>query len=447
MTEHFRLRGSYNPLERKEDAPTNPEFKKLADELMRTVAAFRQKNDEAIADLQKKFNAGDVVLKEHVDRINDAIDKVEKKLTDELLDVKRKAIFEGHKDAKKPTPPELEAYSKKFDDYLRGRYGEDSRPRELTEANKSAYEAKALSVGSDSDGGFTVLPTIEQTMTEIAVLVSPVRSVANVSTISTDRVNFPVNKRGTNAVWVGETDVRTALANSQIGKTEIPVHELAAFPGATQSFLDDTYIDAENWIANEIAIAFAQVEGAAFINGNGSKKPQGFLAYPAVADASWSWGSVGYVATGTSGGFTAPAAGPPLVQGADVFADLVAALKYQYRQNARFAANRRTVAQMRKLKDLFANYLWAPGLQNGQPASFYGYPLIEFEDMPDIAASSYSIAFADFKQFYRVVDRVGIRTLRDPFTNKPFVLFYTTKRVGGGIDNFEAGKLLKFATS
>jgi HK97 family phage major capsid protein len=446
MTEHFRLRGSYNPLERKEDAPTNPEFKRLADELMSTVAAFRQKNDESLDELRKK-KIDDVVLKEHVDRINDAIDNVEKKLTDELLDIKRKAIFEGNAEKKKPVVPELVDYSKKFDDYLRGRYGEDSRPRELTEANKVAYEAKALSVGSDSDGGFTVLPTIEQTMTEIAVLVSPVRSVANVSTISTDRVQFPVNKRGTNAVWVGETDVRTALANSQIGKTEIPVHELAAFPGATQSFLDDTYIDAENWIANEIAIAFAQVEGAAFVKGDGSKKPQGFLAYSAVADSSWAWGNIGYVPSGTSGGFTSPAAGPPLVQGADVFADLVAALKYQYRQNARFAANRRTVAQMRKLKDLFANYMWSPGLQAGQPASFYGYPLVEFEDMPDIAANSYSIAFADFKQFYRIVDRVGIRTLRDPFTNKPFVLFYTTKRVGGGVDNFEAGKLLKFATS
>ncbi|TDX61935.1 HK97 family phage major capsid protein [Methylosinus sp. sav-2] len=446
MTAHVRLRGPYNPLERKEEAPTNPEFKKLADELMNTVAVFRQKNDESLDELRKK-KIDDVVLKEHVDRINDAIDKVEKKLTDELLDIKRKAIFEGQKDTKKPAPPELEAYTKKFDDYLRGRYGSDDKPRDLMEANRAAYEAKALSVGSDADGGFTVLPTIEQTMTEIAVLVSPVRSVANVTQISTDRVRFPVNKRGTTFGWSGETDPRTATANSQLAESEIPVHEMFAMPGASQSFLDDTYIDAENWIASEASLAFAQGEGAAFIKGDGSKKPTGFLAYPIVADGSWSWGNVGYVATGTSGGFTSPAAGPPIVQGADVFADLVAALKYIYRPNARFAANRRSVAAMRKLKTLYADYLWVPGLQNGQPASFYGYPLVEFEDMPDIAASSYSVAFADFKQFYRIVDRVGIRTLRDPFTNKPFVMFYMTKRVGGGINNFEAGKLLKFAVS
>lgn len=445
MTEHFRLRGGYNPLERKEDAPTNPEFKRLADELMSTVTAFRTKNDESLDELRKK-KIDDVVLKEHVDRINEAIDKVEKKLTDELLDIKRKAIFEGQTDAKKPEAPELVEYRKTFDDYLRGKFGGDDPPREMKAACAKAFEAKALTVGEDASAGFTVLPTIEQTMTEIAILVSPVRSVANVTTISTDRVRFPINKRGTSFGWAGETDPRTATANSQIAETEIPVHEMWAQPGATQSFLDDTYIDAENWIANEVAVIFAQGEGQGFISGNGVKKPQGFLAYPTVADASWSWGSVGYVASGTSGGFTPPATGP-LVQGADVFADLVAALKYQYRQNARFAANRRTVAALRKLKDLYANYLWAPGLQAGQPASFYGYPLVEFEDMPDLAANSLSIAFADFRQFYRIVDRVGIRTLRDPFTNKPFVMFYTTKRVGGGIDNFEAGKLLKFSIS
>jgi HK97 family phage major capsid protein len=445
MTAHVRLQGPYNPLERKEEAPSNPEFKRLADELMSTVAAFRTKNDESLEELRKK-KIDDVVLKDHVDRINDAIDKVEKKLTDELLDIKRKAIFEGQREAKKPEAPELVEYRKEFDGYLRGKFGSDDRPRELKEACAKAFEAKALSVGEDASAGFTVLPTIETTMTEIAVLVSPVRSVANVSTISTDRVEFPVNKRGTNFGWSGETDPRTATQNSQIGKTEIPVHEMWAQPGATQSFLDDTYLDAENWIANEVAIAFSQGEGVSFVSGNGVKKPQGFLAYPVVADASWSWGNVGYVASGTSGGFTPPATGP-LVQGADVFADLVAALKYQYRQNARFAANRRTVAAMRKLKDLHANYLWVPGLAMGQKDSFYGYPLAEFEDMPDLAANSYSIAFADFKQFYRIVDRVGIRTLRDPFTNKPFVMFYTTKRVGGAIDNFEAGKLLKFGTS
>ena len=211
--------------------------------------------------------------------------------------------------------------------------------------------------------------------------------------------------------------------------------------------LDDSFLNVEQWIANEASLVFAQKEAQAFISGDGVKKPKGFLAYSVVADSSWAWGSVGYVPTGTSGGFTGPQAGPPLVQGADVIFDLVAALKYPYRPNASFAANRKTVAAMRKLKSLYGDYLWTPGLQAGQPSSFVGYPLVEMEDMPDIAANSYSVIFGDFRQFYRIVDRIGVRVLRDPFTSKPYVLFYTTKRVGGGIRNFEAAKILKFSVS
>ncbi|MDJ0449237.1 phage major capsid protein [Methylocystis sp. JR02] len=445
MTYHGRLRGPYNPPERKDDAgASTPEFKKLADELMQTVTAFRQKNDESIADLQKKLNAGDVVLKEHVDRINAAIDDVQKKMTDEILAVKRQAVFSGGSETKAKAP-EIVALEKAFDKYLRK--GGERTEDELKDAYAKAFEAKALATNSEADGGFTVLPEIERAMVELSLLVSPIRSIASVTSIGTGSLKVPVNKRGTTAGWVGETDPRAQTNTSQLAEIEFVPGELYAMPAATQQMLDDSYINVEQWIANEAALKFSQVEGQAFISGDGVKKPKGFLAYPIVADSSWAWGSVGYVATGTSGGFTGPAAGPPIVGAGDKLFDLIATLKYPFRPNASFVMNRYTVAEIRKLKSLYAEYLWEPSIKAGQPDSLLGYPLTEAEDMPAIAASSYAVAFGDFRQFYRIVDRVGVRTLRDPYTLKPYVLFYMTKRVGGGIQNFEAAKLLKFSVS
>ena len=457
MTKHDRglmastaLRGRYNPLERKEEGvvPAGAEFKKLGEDLMKTFEAFKAKNDESLKEIARK-KIDDVVLKEHVDRINSSIDDVRVKLEAEILEAKRAAIFTKGDD--KTEAKELTELKDAFDRYLR-KGGERSE-----EALHSAYakaieakalsdlEAKALSTNSEADGGFTVLPQIEQAMVELALLVSPIRSLASITTIGTGSLKIPVNKRGTAAGWVGETDPRAQTATSQLAEIEFVPGELYAMPAATQQMLDDSYINVEQWIALEAALKFAQVEGQAFVSGDGSKKPKGFLAYPIVADASWAWGSVGYFATGASGDFTAQSS--TIGTGADIFFDLIAGLKYPYRPNAQFLAKRTAVARLRKIKNTYADYLWVPGLQNGQADAFAGYPLVEVEDMPDIAASSYSVAFGDFKQFYQIVDRVGVRTLRDPYTLKPYVLFYMTKRVGGGIKNFEAAKYLKFAVS
>jgi HK97 family phage major capsid protein len=444
MSIHTRLLGPYSPLERKDESivPSGVEFKRLADDLMTTIEAFRKKNDESLADMSKRINGGDVVLKEHVDRINSAIDDVQKKMADEVLSVKRELIFTGNRE-RKAKPTELIAYEMKFLEYVRK--GGDRTKTELDALHEKAIEAKALATTSEADGGFTVLPQMEQTLIELVLLVSPVREVADVMQIGTASLRQPVNKRGTSGGWVGETDPRLQTSTSSLAEIEWVPGELFAQPAATQQMLDDSFMNVEQWMASEVALIFAQLEGNAFIKGDGVKKPKGFLSYNVVADTSWTYGNVGYIPTGATGGFLSPAIGPPVVQGADVFFDLVAALKYPYRPNAKMAANRRVVAQMRKLKTVYADYLWAPGIQNGQADSFAGYPLVEMEDMPDIAASSLSIIFGDFKQFYRIVDRVGIRTLRDPFSSKPYVLFYTTKRVGGGIRNFEAAKILKFS--
>jgi HK97 family phage major capsid protein len=216
--------------------------------------------------------------------------------------------------------------------------------------------------------------------------------------------------------------------------------ELYAMPAATQVLLDDAQVDTEAWLASEVQTVFAEQESTAFVTGNGTNKPKGFLSYTNVADGSFSWGNIGYVATGVSAGF---AASNP----ADNLLDLAYAPKQAYRANGSWVMNRKTESTIRKFKDTTRNYIWQPGTVAGAPATLFGYPVVESEDMPDIAANSYSVAFGDFARGYLIVDRAGIRVLRDPFTAKPYILFYTTKRVGGGVQNFEAIKLLKFGTS
>ncbi len=211
-------------------------------------------------------------------------------------------------------------------------------------------------------------------------------------------------------------------------------------PAATQTLLDDAEVNVEEWLAQEVQTVFAEQEGTAFVSGDGVNKPRGFLDYTMVADASWTWGNIGYIATGVDGAFAS-------TDPSDELIDLIYAPKQAYRAGARWVMNRSVEGELRKFKDADGNYIWQPGIAAGQPASLMGYPITEAEDMPDIASNAYAIAFGDFTRGYLIVDRVGIRILRDPFSSKPYVLFYTTKRVGGGVQNFEAIKVLKFGLS
>jgi HK97 family phage major capsid protein len=240
--------------------------------------------------------------------------------------------------------------------------------------------------------------------------------------------------------WVGETDARTQTTSPVLDALSFPAMELYAMPAATASLLEDSAVNLDQWIAQEVEQVFAQQEGAAFVSGDGSNKPQGFLSYTTVANGSWSWGNIGYIASGAAGAF---AGSNP----ADALIDLVYAVKAGYRQNGNFVMNRRTQAAVRKFKDTTGQYLWQPPAIAGGKASLMTFPVIEAEDMPDIAANSLSIAFGDFGRGYLVVDRAGVSVLRDPYTAKPYVLFYTTKRVGGGVQDFDAIKVMKFAAS
>jgi HK97 family phage major capsid protein len=213
--------------------------------------------------------------------------------------------------------------------------------------------------------------------------------------------------------------------------------ELYAMPAATQALLDDSIVNLDEWIAREVETVFAEQETDAFINGDGVTKPKGFLAYTKVAQASWTWGNTGYIATGVAGGF--PATTP-----SDKLVDMIYALKAGYRQNARWIINRATQSQIRKFKDAQNNYLWQPAATADGNATLLTFPVVESEFMPDIATDVHALAFGDFRRGYLVVDRVGVRILRDPYSTKPYVLFYTTKRIGGGIQDFDAIKTLKF---
>ncbi len=211
-------------------------------------------------------------------------------------------------------------------------------------------------------------------------------------------------------------------------------------PAASQTLLDDAVVDLEQWIAAEVETVFAEQEGKAFVNGTGVTQPTGFLAGTPVANASWAFGQLGYIATGAAADF-------PTTNPSDVLVDLVYAAKAGYRQNGRFVMNRKTQAAIRKFKDANGHYLWQPPAQAGGEATLMTFPVTEAEDMPNIAAGSFPVAFGDFRRGYLVVDRLGLRILRDPYSAKPYVLFYVTKRVGGGVADWDAIKLLKVAAS
>jgi HK97 family phage major capsid protein len=400
------------------------EVKQAFDEFMRGFDAFKQSNDQRLKDLEKR--SGDVLTEEKVDRINAALETQKQKLDALALAAARPALG-GERKAFDPRTAERK---QAFDRYVRKGEGDGT------------LEIKAMSEGSNGDGGYTVPLEIERTIDRVLAKASPIRAIATVRQIGSGTYRKPITTSGAASGWVGETGSISQTDSPTLAALDFPAMELYAMPAATQMLLDDSQVDIEQWLADEVQIVFAEQEGAAFVNGDGSAKPKGFLHYTNVADASWSWGNIGYVASGADGAFLDDDSAP-----ADKLLDLAYAPKQAYRAGGRWVMNRKTESAVRKFKDTSGNYIWQPGAAAGQPATIFGYPVTEVEDMPDIASNSYSIAFGDFARGYLVVDRVGIRVLRDPYSAKPYVLFYTTKRVGGGVQNFEAIKLMKFSAS
>ncbi|MBS7542009.1 phage major capsid protein [Ancylobacter oerskovii] len=408
-----------------ETKSAGPEVSAAFEEFMGAFEAFKDANDQRLGELERR--GVDAVTADKVERINAALD-TQKALIDELVLKARRPGLSGRADL----AGDLAAREHKaaFDAYVR--HGEA--------AGLKRIEAKAMSAGVAADGGYVVPGETEREIGKRLAALSPIRAISDVRTISAGTYKKPFMTSGPAVGWVAETAARAQTASPVLDELAFPAMELYAMPAATQTLLDDAAVNIDEWLAIEVEAAFASQEGTAFVTGDGTGKPKGFLSYASVAESAWAWGSLGFVATGAAGGF--PSANP-----ADPLVDLVYALKAGYRQNGSFVMNRRTQGAVRKLKDENGHYLWAPPVGPGQPPSLMNFAVHEAEEMPNIGADSLSVAFGDFRRGYLVVDRAGVRVLRDPYSAKPYVLFYTTKRVGGGVQDFDAIKLLKFAAS
>jgi len=317
-------------------------------------------------------------------------------------------------------------HQKAFQSYLRS--GDDDGLRGLQ------LDGKSLSTAVNSDGGYLVDPVTAETVISVLQATASIRAIAAVVTVEATSYDVLIDHTDVGAGWATETDPASETGTPVIDRITIPLHELSALPKASQRLLDDSAFDIETWLAGRIADKFSRAEASAFLNGDGIDKPTGILTHGVIANDSWTWGNIGYVTSGSDGG----------IGDGDAIVDLVYALGAQYRANGTFIMNSKTAGLIRKLKDGDGRFLWSDGLAAGEPARLMGYPVLVAEDMPDAASDSYSIAFGDFAAGYTIAERPDLRVLRDPFSAKPHVLFYATKRVGGDVSDFAAIKLLKF---
>lgn len=392
------------------------------EELMQTFEAYKDANNQRLDELAKKSSADPLTI-DKLDKLDRALDQTRHRLDQ----IQLKSERPGLGGAAVPTGAGLQ-HKSAFESYVRK--GDHHGLR--------ALEEKALSVGSDPDGGYLVPDETERAINSAVRDVSPIRAISGVRQVSGSVYKKPFAISGADAGWVGESAARPETNTPTLAELSFPTMELYAMPAATSTLLDDSAVNIDEWLADDVRATFAEQEGTAFVTGDGVNKPKGFLDYTTVDNASWSWGNIGTLSTGVAGDF--PASDP-----SDTLIDLIYSVKAGYRANAHFVMNRSTQSEIRKMKDGDGNYIWTPSNTAGEAPTLLGHPVAESEDMPDIAADSLSLAFGDFRRGYLIVDRVGIRVLRDPYSSKPYVLFYTTKRVGGGVQDFDAIKLLKFA--
>jgi HK97 family phage major capsid protein len=412
-------------------ASGTPEARAALHEMMAAFEAFKGANDARLDEIEKKACA-DVLLEQKVARIDQAVSAAQARLDRVVSEALRPELGSGSgsggpsgSTAGRATSPFHGEEKAAFDGYIR------------TGAS-FGLEIKAGLSSAPTSGGYIVPAETERAIERRLMAGSPMREIATVRTVASGVFRKPVSTAGIASGWVAETAARPETDPATLALLEFPAADLYASPAATQSLLDDALINLDDWLAAEVEDAFAAQETQAFVTGDGVNKPKGFLSYPVVADAGQAWGQIGSVALGAAGAFGGP-------NPTDRLIDLVYAPRAQYRPNGRFVMNRRTVSAIRKFKDADGNYIWAPATRPGETASLLGYAVTEIETMPDLAANSLSIAFGDFARGYLIVDRAGVRVLRDPYSAKPYVLFYTTKRVGGGVQDFRAIKLLRFA--
>ncbi len=369
---------------------------------------FKSTNDSRIKAEVK--GAVDVLVEEKLGRINSDLSALQAQVTD--VAVKSNRVGASDRDV------DGEAHTGAFEKWA----------RKGIEGDLEALEKKAITLNNgDASGGFLVPETWEVGIRDDLRTLSPIRSRSTVIQVSSDDYRYLKNLRGLQTGWVGETDARPETATPTLSETKVPMGEIYANPAASQRALDDAFFDLEGWLNQNISEEFAIEENKAFVTGNGINKPMGILATAGLPT----------VASGAAAAISNP----------DVIVDMIYKMSAAYRSGAAFYGNGATTAGLRKLKDGQGNYIWQPGLVAGTPATLGGYEQVELEDMPAVAAGAFPMFFANLRQGYMIADRIGIRTLRDPYTHKPFVHFYATKRVGGMVQDPKAFVVLKVAAS
>lgn len=398
--------------------------KAIADQLQKAFAEFKDANEKQLG-----AKVDDVLFNEKMTAINADLDKLVKAM-DEQKRLLAAAQLGGGTGA---LTPEAAAHTDAFNSWFR-KGTEPSSMREL--------EVKAkLTTQSDPDGGYIVPAELDKNITRVLGAMSAMRGLARVIPVGVSQYEMLISQGGAVGGWVAEKDTRPETATPTLRKIIMNMGEVYAMPGATQTMLDDGFFDVSAWLGDEVAITFDEYEGAAFISGDGKEKPRGFLNYDKVANSSYAWGKLGFIATGSTSGFINPSSS---ASPADCLIDLYYSLKKGYRNGAAFLTSDAVLGTIRKFKNADGDYLWAPPTVD-MPGTVLGKPVETDDNMDQLGNGKFPVAFGNFKRGYTIADRMGTRVLRDPFTNKGNVLFYTTKRVGGGVNNFEAIKLLKCA--
>jgi HK97 family phage major capsid protein len=397
------------------------------DTLARAFEEYKGANDMRLNEIERK-GSSDVLLNDKLSRMDQSITK----LQDDISGVKT-ALRRPAKGGALVVADADNGYKGAFMRYVtKGHEGE-----------VSSLQTKDMEVIGDQLGGYMVPVEMAERIVSRQFDTTPMRQLATVMNVSSEAVEMLRDTNEPDAQWVSELGTRSDTDQGTIGCIRIPVHELFAQPRATQKLLDDAIVNVEEWLVTRVAGRFARKENTAFVSGDGIGQPRGFLSYTtqATGDDSRSWGVLEHVATGADGGFSSS-------DGADVLIDLMHKLKAGYLPKAAWLMPRAVADMIRKFKENTSNgYIWQPGLQAGAPATLLGHPVVLAEDLPAMASGSLSLAFGNFEEGYTIVDRIGLRVLRDPYTAAPFVRFRCSKRVGGDVVNFEAIKLLKFATT
>jgi HK97 family phage major capsid protein len=456
------------------------DVEKTIKDLNQAFVTFKDSNDERLKEIEKKGTASADVV-QNVEKANNAITKMETDLRAALATIKeietKQARFAeaGSPEAKaREVKNAVQFFSmasgrvvenvttEQVEQYQNYKKALNTYFRRGPQAIEDSSIRNALSTGAAPSGGFWLTPDTSGRVVELVFQTSPIRQLAAVQTIGTDTLEGFNDLDEASSGWVGEQDPRNeTLTPDAMGKYQITMQEQYANPKITQKMLDDSFFDVEGWLARKVANKMARTENAAYVNGNGILKPKGFLNYALAGKPSKAnWKQIEQLGTGLAGAY-------PVASPADKIIDLIALLKVEYRQGAAFGMNTTSVAATRKLKDGQGNYLFFPSFVNGvatppaasslgggdtregaglaQSGTLFGFPVYELQDMPDMAANSLSVILAKWEEFYQIIDHtVGIRVLRDPYTGKPYVSYYTTKRTGGDVINFEAAKILKF---